>query len=938
MRKLILLVSFALLIAFSGCNSTENNSSKELSIGFEKYQLENGLDVILHQDHSDPIVAVALQYHVGSNREVPGKTGFAHLFEHMMFQESENVGQDEFFKKIQGAGGTLNGGTSNDGTIYYEVVPKNALEMVLWMESDRMGFLQNTVTREAFVNQQNVVQNEKRQSYDNQPYGHNSWIFAKNLYPEGHPYNWTVIGEMEDLFNATIDDVKEFHSKFYIPNNTTLVLAGDFDKEEAKILIEKYFGEIPKGNDLEDPKPQHVQLTETKKLYHEDNFARTPQLTMVWPGAEQYSDDAYALNFLARVLGSGKNSPFYKVIVKDKKLAPRAGVYNRSMEITGQFTVSINANAGTSLADVENAVFEAMKLFEEEGITETDMEKHKASLETDFYNSINSVLGKSFQLARYNEYAGSPDFILTDISKIKAVTIPDVMRVYEKYIKSKNYMVTSFVPKGQLNLMAENSVDAGVVEENIENATQVVLADTGEQEVVAKTPSAFDRSVQPAIGPDPEITLPIVWTDETGNGIKIWGINHTEVPLVRYSLVINGGHLLDHPEKAGVASFLAAMLKEGTVSKTPEELEEAIEMLGASIDVYGGTENITVNVNTLARNFEATLQLVEEILTQPRWDEEQFGLVKSRIINELKRNEANPNYLAAINYYKLIYPENSPLGTPASGTIKSVETITMDDLKNYYNTNLSPSVTKMHVAGDIQKDRVMKALGNLTETWEAKNVNIPAVESPQMPEKGGLFFLDVPGAKQSNIYIGYACIPRSNQDYFPVTVMNYKLGGAFNGNLNMILREEKGFTYGARSGFAGFQNHGNFTASSSVRSDATLESVNIFKTEIEKYREQLKEEDLQFTKDALLKSYALKYETLGALQGMLRDISDYNLPADYAEQEVDFIRNYNKDQHLQLAQKYLKPENMYFVVAGDAKTQMQALESVGMGAPFLIQN
>jgi zinc protease len=218
---------------------------------------------------------------------------------------------------------------------------------------------------------------------------------------------------------------------------------------------------------------------------------------------------------------------------------------------------------------------------------------------------------------------------------------------------------------------------------------------------------------------DPEITLPIVWTDETGNGIKIWGINHTEVPLVRYSLVINGGHLLDHPEKAGVASFLAAMLKEGTVSKTPEELEEAIEMLGASIDVYGGTENITVNVNTLARNFEATLQLVEEILTQPRWDEEQFGLVKSRIINELKRNEANPNYLAAINYYKLIYPENSPLGTPASGTIKSVETITMDDLKNYYNTNLSPSVTKMHVAGDIQKDRVMKALGNLTETWEA---------------------------------------------------------------------------------------------------------------------------------------------------------------------------------------------------------------------------
>jgi zinc protease len=938
MKKNINFLITAVLALFFSCTATQHARENELSLPYEKYQLANGLEVILHQDHSDPIVAVALQYHVGSNREVPGKTGFAHLFEHMMFQESENVGQDEFFKKIQGAGGTLNGGTSNDGTIYYEVVPKNALEMVLWMESDRMGFLQNTVTREAFANQQNVVQNEKRQSYDNQPYGHNSWVIAKNLYPEGHPYNWTVIGEMEDLFNATIDDVKEFHSKFYIPNNTTLVLAGDFDKEEAKKLIDKYFGEIPKGNDLEDPKPQHVQLNETKKLYHEDNFAKTPQLTMLWPGVEQYSDDSYALNFLARVLGSGKNSPFYKVIVKDKKLAPRAGVFNRSMEITGQFTVSINANAGISLADLENAVFEAMELFEKEGITEKDMEKHKASLETDFYNAISSVLGKSFQLARYNEYAGSPDYILTDISKIKAVTIPDVMRVFEKYIKGKNYVATSFVPKGQLNLMAENSIDAGVVEENIENATQVVLDNTDKQEVISKTPSSFDRSVPPAIGTDPGITLPIVWTAEAGNGIHIWGIKQSEVPLVRYSFVIRGGHLLDHPEKAGVASFLAAMLKEGTATKTPEELEEAIEMLGASIEIYGGTENITVNVNTLARNFEATLQLVEEILTQPRWDEEQFSLVKSRIINELRRNEANPNYLAAVNFYKLIYPNGSPLGIPPTGTIKSVESITMDDLKSYYTANLSPSVTKMQVAGDIEKDRVMKSLRSLATTWEAKSVTIPAVEGSKMPDKGGVYFVDVPGAKQSNIYIGYASIPRSNPEYFPVTVMNYKLGGAFNGILNMILREEKGFTYGARSGFAGYQNHGNFTASSSVRSDATLESVNIFKTEIEKYREQLDEADLQFTKDALLKSYALKYETLGALLGMLRDISEYNLPADYANKEVAFLRNYNKDQHLQLAQKYLKPENMYFVIAGDAQTQMPALESVGMGTPVLIQN
>ncbi|MBW6536659.1 MAG: insulinase family protein [Mariniphaga sp.] len=938
MKNLCFLFCFFLLSAFLSCNPVEKEAAEQLSISYEQYQLSNGLDVILHQDKSDPIVAVAIQYHVGSNREVPGKTGFAHLFEHMMFQQSENVGQDEFFRKIQGTGGTLNGGTSNDGTVYYEVVPKNALEMVLWLESDRMGFLQNTVTQSAFANQQNVVQNEKRQMVDNRPYGHNSWVIAKNLYPEGHPYGWTVIGEMEDLQNATVEDVKEFHSTFYVPNNATITIAGDFNPEEVKEMVEKYFGEIPGGDELKDPEPYHTSLEAPKKLYHEDNFARTPQLTMVWPATEEFSEDAYPLNFLAQILGRGKTSPFYRVIVKDKKLAPRAGVYNRAMELTGQFTVSINANAGISLAEVENAVFEAFKLFEEEGITEKDLEKHKASLETGFYNGISSVLGKSFQLARYNEYAGSPGYIEQDIEKIKAVTIPDIQRVYEKYIKGKPYLATSFVPKGQLELIAENSVEAGVIEEDIENATQVQQTFPEEDEVIAKTSSAFDRSVQPEIGPDPKVTLPEVWKEQTSNGMEVWGIKHSEVPLVRYSMVINGGHLLENPEKSGVSSFLASMMMEGTANKTPEELEEEIDMLGATIYISGSTENITINVNTLARNFEKTVELVEEILLEPRWDTEQFDLVKSRILNELKRNEANPTYLASLQFSKLIYGENSILGIPSTGTIESVESITMDDLKAFYAGNISPAVTEMQVAGDIEPTRVMNALSSLSAGWEAKEVEFPEISTPQMPEKGGLYFLDIPGAKQSNIFVGYAALPREHEDYFPATVMNYKLGGSFNGILNLILREEKGFTYGARSGFAGYQNHGNFTANSSVRSDATLESVNIFKTEIEKYCAGISEEDLQFTKDALMKSYALKYETLGALLSMLRDISEYDLPNNYPVQEVGFIKNYNAAQHLQLAKEYLQTEKMIFVVAGDAKTQMNSLESVGLGKPILIEN
>ena len=934
MKKINLLL-FVVFFVLISC-STREKSDEKLSVPYVQYKLDNGLDVILHQDKSDPIVAVAIQYHVGSNREVPGRTGFAHLFEHMMFQQSENVGQDEFFRKIQGAGGTLNGGTSNDGTVYYEVVPKNALEMVLWLESDRMGYLTNTVTKSAFANQQNVVQNEKRQSYDNRPYGHNNWVIAKNLYPEGHPYNWTVIGEMEDLFNATVDDVIEFHDRFYVPNNSTLVIAGDFELEDVKPLVEKYFGEIPSGEKVADPAPNPVNLKETKKLYHEDNFARTPQLTMVWPVPEQYNKDAYALDFLGQVLGSGKKAPFYRVIVKDKKLAPRASVRNRSLELGGQFTVSIGANAGTSLAEVEDAVFEAFRLFEEEGITEKDLEKHKAGIETNFYNGISSVLGKSFQLARYNEYAGSPDFIEQDIANIQAVTIDDVMRVYEKYIKDKPYIATSFVPKGQLDLIAENSLKASVVEESIADATEVDQSAIEDDEVIEKTKTAFDRSVEPAMGPDPDVTVPEIWTAEAPNGMNVYGIEYTEVPLIQYSIVIDGGHILESKDKAGVGDFLASMLTEGTAKKTPEELEEAIDMLGARISVRSGTENMMVSVNSLSRNFESTMELVQEILLEPRWDEEQFELIKQRMINSIKRAQASPGYLADLAFNKLVYGEDCILAVPGSGTIETIESITMDDLKDFYEKSFSPAVANMHVVGQIKKDRVMSAVNTLAENWEAFDVRIPEIPFPEPPAESKVYFVDVPGAKQSVIYIGGVGLPESDDDYYPAYVMNYKLGGSFNGIVNLILREEKGFTYGARTGFSGGKQYGTFVASSSVRSSATQESVQIFKDEMEKYIQGIDEEGLAFTKDALIKSNARGFETIRALHSMLTDISAYDLPFDYVEKEEDFVKALTAEQHKELAQKYIKPNQMYYVVVGDAETQLPTLKNVGLGDPVLL--
>jgi len=932
-KSLPFLLILVMAILFS-CTAKKNEPP--ISVPFEKYTLSNGLTVVLHEDKSDPIAAVAIVFHVGSSREVPGKTGFAHLFEHMMFQKSENVAEDQFFKLIQGAGGELNGGTGQDATMYYEVVPKNAMEMALWLESDRLGYLENTVTKSALANQQNVVQNEKRQSVDNSPYGFNEYLILKTLYPKGHPYSWDVIGDMEDLTNATVEDVKAFHKKFYSPNNSTLVIAGDINKEEVKSLVEKYFGEIPQGESVETREPLRAALSSTNKLYHEDNFAKAPRLTLIFPTVEQFSQDAYALDYLADLLANGKKTPLYKVLVKDKKLTSSVSAYNGSMELAGDFRITVTANPGVNLSEVEKAIFEAFDLFEKEGFTEDDLTGIKARNETSFYNSFSSILSKAFTLGQYQMFKNDPQFYSTDFANAQAVTSQEIKNMFQKYIKGKNFVETSFVPKGQVNLVAENSVNAGIVEEDVTKAAEVKEVAVSSEPVV-KTPTKFDRSVQPVPGTDPEVTIPPVWKGSLGNGIKVWGIVQKELPLIQYSIVISGGHMLDELPKAGLANLTAALMNEGTKNKTPEELEDAIRLLGASISFSAGTENITIRVSSLARNFEKTMSLVREMLFEPRWDEEQFNLAKSRIINTIKRNKANPNYLASNTLNRLIFSENNILSVETVGTEESISALTIDDLKSFYNKNFSPSVTQFLIVGDIDQQRVEAALTALNTGWPAKEVTIPEIKATEPPAKSLIYFVDVPGAKQSVIYIGGPSIPRTNPDFYPAYVTNYKLGGSFNGVFNLILREEKGFTYGARSGFNGLKNSGTFIASSMVRTNSTLESVNIFKTEMEKYRKSMPQDYIDFTKSALLKGNARNFETLYSLLGMLNTMSAYNLPADYIKQEEAFVKGLTVEKELAFANKYIDPSKMYYVVVGDASTQLKDLEKVGLGKPILVK-
>jgi zinc protease len=931
LRQIIIIL---MLTGISGFLSAQTNDQK-FRISYEKFKLPNGLDVIFHTDKSDPMVAVAVQYHVGANREVPGKTGFAHLFEHMMFQESENIPQDQFFKKIQGAGGTVNGGTSRDGTVYYEVVPDNALEMVLWMESDRMGYLLNTVTQSAFVNQQNVVQNEKRQNYDNKAYGHMSYVIDKALFPENHPYNWQVIGEMSDLNTATLEDVKNFYRNFYGPNNATLVIAGNFDPKVVKPLVEKYFGEIKSERPVADMKPMPVKLVKTVKLFHEDNFAKAARLSLNWPVNQQYTPDSYALDVLASLLSDGKGAPLYTVLVKDKKLTAGVNAGNNAMELAGKFSINLTASDGISLADCEDAIFEAFAKFEKEGFTDKDLEMIKANLEIGFYNGISSVLGKSFQLARYNEYAGDPGFAAEDIRRIQSVTKEDVMRVYNTYIKGMPYVAASFVPRGKTALVARESVKANIVEEKI-NSASVAENKVKDTIPIVKTPCKFDRSVEPAQGPLPEFNLPVIWDTKLTDGMRVLGVENHELPLVQFSMTIRGGQLLETPEKAGLANIVSELITEGSASKTPEELEDEIRLLGASINVSASRTDISVTGSTLARNYEKTIALVKEILFEPRWDTAELALIKTRVLNGIKQSKANPSNLAANAFYRLLYGNELILSINSRGTESSVKAITIDDVKAFYKKNFSPAITVFNVAGDIKQDRVLASLSSFAGKWPSKNDKPPVVNIKVDNQPSKIYFIDVPGAKQSVITIGNLGPARTDPDFYPAVVMNYKLGGSFNGELNLVLREEKGYTYGARSSFTDFGFPAPFMVASSVRSGATVESVTIARDIMRKYREGISPENLEFTKSAMIKANAVRFETLRSMLSLLDNIGVYNLPKDYILKESEIVRTMNPERFIKLAQKYIDPEHMVFIVVGDAKTQLEGLKALGYGDPVVI--
>ncbi|GAB3637381.1 pitrilysin family protein [Hymenobacter arcticus] len=896
----------------------------ELVIPYEKYVLPNGLTVVVTEDHSDPLVHVDVTYHVGSAREQIGKSGFAHFFEHMMFQGSDHVGDQQHFKLVTAAGGTLNGSTNQDRTNYYETLPSNQLETGLWLEADRMGFLLDAVSQKKFEIQRATVKNERGQNYDNRPYGLASEYISKILYPYGHPYSWLTIGYLKDLDNSSVEDLKNFFLRWYGPNNATLTVGGDVSTAQVLKLAEKYFGPIKRGPAVPVQKLPEPVLTADRYVSYEDNV-RFPMLQMVFPTVAHSNPDEVALDALADIIGSGKTSLLYKNLVKNQK-AVQAQAYQRNSELSGEFAMVALSLPGKGLDSTEVIMRNTLKELEKTGISDEQVARYKASTEAQLINGLSSVSGKVSQLAANQTYFNNPNRLPIKLRELRSLTKADVQRVFDKYIRGKHAVILSVVPKGKTDEQAaKDNYTASAAGYKAPNYGYDGLK-------YVKATDSFDRAKQPKSGANPVVKVPAIWQDKFGNGLKVIGTKNTELPTTTMLLTIEGGHRLEqaNPGKAGVAALTAQMLNEGSEKYTGEEFSAALDRLGSTIQVFSGDDNTTVYVQSLTKNLPATLALLDQRLLHPRFDPADFDRIKKQTLQGIANQVTQPVVIANNAYAKLLYGQTDIMGVPNSGTTASVTSLTLDDVKQFYQQYYSPSVSNLTIVGDQDQTTVEPALAFL-KAWPAKPVTLPVATAAVQPDKTKIYFIDKPGAAQSEIRVGYLTplAYDATGDYYRAYLSNYLLGGAFNSRINLNLRENKGYTYGASSGYRGTRYFGPYTAQAGVRADATAASVKEFMSEIQNYRNGISDEELAFLQSSVGQSDALRYETGQQKAGFLSRLAEYDLKPDYVAQQADILKNLKKEDVQASVQKYLPADKMYIVVVGDRAKSFPGLSQLG---------
>ena len=884
-------------------------------IPYERWKLPNGLTVLLHEDHSDPLLDVMVTYKVGSNRESNGKTGFAHFFEHMMFEGSKHLADKEHFKIITNAGGTFNGFTERDKTTYYETMPSNYLETALYLESDRMGFLLDSLTQHKFEIQRDAVKNEKSQNEENQPYaiGFLEEI-NKALYPDRHPYNWPVIGYVDDLNHATIDDVKNFFMRWYGPNNAILSISGDFTIADALPMIDKYFGNLKAGPEVKKLRVPAVIIPTDKYTAYKDRVY-FPLNLRVYPTVPSYHRDEAALDVLAYMMGGSNNSIFYKNFVKSK-MAVQAAVQHSSSELTSEFQFQIVAyppddfNLEKLFSDLDAKVKATIDEFEKTGITDDALQRAKSYYETNEYDRLSTVFGVNSTISEWERLLGKSSSISDEIDRYEKVTKEDIARVLGKYIKGSGAAILNTYPIMN-DKDSVKSINPHAGETFPPNPEYAGLT-------YSPNPDKFDRSVRPTPGAFKPAKVPDYYTSKMPNGLTVIGTKNTETPLVTIVMRIDGGSLVlpaDQLKKLGVAELTASIMNEGTKNFTTEQVSAELEKLGSSISFDASKENTTVRITCLNKNLDATLKLFEEKLLNPGFRDDDFKLAKKQFEEDIKNQFYNPELTAQKNFDFAIY------GSSVMGlfpTIKSVDNIDVKDLKDFYSNYYSPSVSSLIIVGNVEEKDVMPKLDFLKK-WQAKEVKIQPIPEPVPATEPQFFLVNKTAASSSVIIEGYSSLKYDvTGDFYKNRIANFAFGENSSSRLFLDLREQKGYTYGIYSNFSGTKNTGDFTIFSSVKRSATAASLAQISRDFNDYvTNGITDAELESTKSSMLNEEALKYEAPYQKASFLSRIVEYNLDKDYTAKQNAVLKSITKAEVNAQIKKYFDANKLTTVVVGD---------------------
>ena len=863
-----------------------------VTIAFDKHTLSNGLDVILHEDHTIPLVAVNVWYHVGSKDEELGRTGFAHLFEHVMFEGSKHH-NNSHFEPLQKAGANLNGSTTPDRTNYWEDVPSNYLELALWLEADRMGFLLDALDQQRFDIQRDVVKNERRQTYENRPYGMAHWHLQEALYPLPHPYHWMTIGSQEDLDAATLDDIKDFFQRFYSPTNASLAIAGDIDREQVLETVNHYFGDLAPGEPVLRKGRHDSGLSGRIELEMRDKVT-LPRTYVAWPTPPEGDVDDAPLEIYQAVMSDGLTSRLHRSLVYEKQIAQSAVIRYHPSEISGQLVLQVTAAEGHELPEVEAAADAEMARLLKEPPTDEEITRVKNRIEASHFRQlarIGGFGGRADQLNHFSVFASNPGLINTSLVKYMSVTREDMMRVAE-------------------TVLGGNQVRLRVLPEP----------------ALSPAATTIDRTVMPPPQSEPVFTPPTPARTKLSNGMGISVVEQRGLPIVAFGLLMDSGASQDPENLPGLAGFTAQMLPEGTNSKSSQEIAQAFEFIGSRISTDGRREYTLVSAETLTKHWPTALDLTADLVLNPNFPDHEIERVRREHLTELRRGKDEPNAVAEQLMAGLVFKSSSGYGHPLSGTEKSIGALTRGDLVSQFTRDYGPASANLIVVGDVSIDEVVRRAESVFGGWRAGDPSANSRAAVE-PTNGAatLYLVDRPGAPQSVIRALHTTIPRNHPDYLGLTLMNYSFGGQFSARLNQNLRQDKGYSYGYQSSIQWYRGPSLMMAGGSVQTDVTKESVFETLKEFNEVRgsRPISQEELDTAKAGILRSFPANFERPGAVLGQVLQMVQFNLPDNYFQTvRADLDAVTLEDIH-RITQELVRPDWLKILVVGD-RQQIEA--------------